>query len=186
MELVFLKAKQKLAKKISEEGVTPYPLIKNFTSVHKTIKKDPSKLLTELTKAAAAGMCLHKGPLKRELNHEPRALMTDRVASTELLVLDFDNIQVPLPKKPELNTQDLENLAEQLIQQMPQEFHDVTYIAQASASLGYKKILSYISFILKNSIHPKVLKETLKLLNYETTLRTFNYLQTVKLSYNLV
>ena len=170
MELVFLKAKQKLAKKISEEGVTPYPLIKNFTSVHKTIKKDPSKLLTELTKAAAAGMCLHKGPLKRELNHEPRALMTDRVASTELLVLDFDNIQVPLPKKPDLNTQDLENLAEQLIQQMPQEFHDVTYIAQASASLGYKKdsVSLHIFFILENSIHPKVLKETLKLLNYET------------------
>jgi hypothetical protein len=48
MELVFLKAKQKLAKKISKQGVTPYPLIKNFTSVHKSIKKDPSKLLTHL------------------------------------------------------------------------------------------------------------------------------------------
>lgn len=170
MELVFLKAKQKLAKKISKQGVTPYPLIKNFTSVHKTIKKDPTKLLTELTKAASAGMCLHKGPLKRELNNEPRALMTDRVAATSLLVLDFDNIQIPLPKKPELNTQDLENLAEQLVQQLPPEFHDVSYIAQASASLGYKKesVSLHIFFILENSIHPKVLKEALKLLNYET------------------
>ena len=170
MELVFLKAKQKLAKKISKQGVTPYPLIKNFTSVHKVIKKDPDKLLNELTKAASAGMCLHKGPLKRELNNEPRALMTDRVASTHLLVLDFDNIQLPLPKKSELNTQDLENLSEQLVQQLPPEFHDVTYIAQASASLGYKKesVSLHIFFILENAIHPKVLKEALKLLNYET------------------
>lgn len=170
MELVFLKAKQKLAKKISKQGVTPYPLIKNFTSVHKSIKKDPDKLLNELTKAAAAGMCLHKGPLKRELNNEPRALMTDRVASTHLLVLDFDNIQLPLPKKVQLNTQDLENLSEQLVQQLPPEFHDVTYIAQASASLGYKKesVSLHIFFILENAIHPKVLKEALKLLNYET------------------
>ena len=60
------------------------------------------------------------------------------------------NIQLPLPKKAELNTQYLENLSEQLVQQLPPEFHDVTYIAQASASLGYKKesVSLHIFFIL--------------------------------------
>lgn len=170
MELVFLKAKQRLAKHFTEEGVTPYPLIKNFTSVHKEISKDTTKLFTELTKAASSGMCLHKGLLKRPLKHEPRALMTDRVAATDLLVLDFDDIHATIPKKPELNTQDLELLAEQLIQELPDEFHNVSYIAQASASLGFKKdkISMHIFFILEHASHPKVLKELLKLLNYET------------------
>jgi len=170
MELVFLKAKQRLAKHFTEEGVTPYPLIKNFTSVHKQITKDTKKLFTELTTAADAGMCLHKGLLKRPLKHEPRALMTDRIAATDLLVLDFDDIHATIPKKSELNTQDLELLAEQLIQQLPNEFHNVSYIAQASASLGFKKdkISMHIFFILEHAGHPKVLKELLKLLNYET------------------
>jgi hypothetical protein len=170
MELVFLKAKQSLAKHFTEEGVTPYPLIKNFTSVHKDISKDTKKLYTELTKAAEAGMCLHKGLLKRPLKHEPRALMTDRVSPTNLLVLDFDDIQSSIPKKSELKSQDLEFLAEQLVQQLPAEFHNVSYVAQASASLGFKKdkISMHIFFILEHASHPKVLKELLKLLNYET------------------
>lgn len=170
MELVFLKAKQRLAKHFTEEGVTPYPLIKNFTSVHKQITKNTKKLFTELTTAADAGMCLHKGLLKRPLKHEPRALMTDRIAATDLLVLDFDDIRATIPKKSELNAQDLELLAEQLIQQLPKEFHNVSYVAQASASLGFKKdkISMHIFFILEHPSYPKVLKELLKLLNYET------------------
>ena len=38
MELVFLKAKQKLVKEITKEGTKPYPLVKNFTSEHYTIE----------------------------------------------------------------------------------------------------------------------------------------------------
>ena len=32
MEVVFLKAKKPLSKEISQEGIKPYPLIKNFSS----------------------------------------------------------------------------------------------------------------------------------------------------------
>ncbi len=39
MELVFLKAKQRLAKEISNKGTTPYPLTKNFTSEHVEVSK---------------------------------------------------------------------------------------------------------------------------------------------------
>ena len=39
MELVFLKAKQRLAKEISNKGTTPYPLTKNFTSEHVQVSK---------------------------------------------------------------------------------------------------------------------------------------------------
>ena len=40
MEVVFLKAKKPLAKEISEEGIKPYPLTKNFTSEHFDISTD--------------------------------------------------------------------------------------------------------------------------------------------------
>ena len=93
MELVFLKAKQRLAKEISNKGTTPYPLTKNFTSEHVQVsktKKGLHDLLKHLQTQAAAGACLHKGLLKRPLENESRAMMADRVASTELLVLDID------------------------------------------------------------------------------------------------
>ena len=44
MELVFLKAKQRLAKEISNKGTTPYPLTKNFTSEHIQISKSKKGL----------------------------------------------------------------------------------------------------------------------------------------------
>ena len=40
MEIVFLKAKKPLSKEISEEGIKPYPLIKNFSSEHFDISVD--------------------------------------------------------------------------------------------------------------------------------------------------
>ena len=98
MELVFLKAKQRLAKEISNKGTTPYPLTKNFTSEHIQIsksKKGLHDLLKHLQTQAASGACLHKGLLKRPLINESRAMMADRVASTELLILDIDGIQMP-------------------------------------------------------------------------------------------
>lgn len=49
MELVFLKAKQRLAKEISNKGTTPYPLTKNFTSEHVQVSKT-KKGLQELLK----------------------------------------------------------------------------------------------------------------------------------------
>ena len=131
MELVFLKAKQRLAKEISNKGTTPYPLTKNFTSEHVQIsktKKGLHTLLKTLQTQAASGACLHKGLLKRPLKNESRAMMADRVASTELLVLDIDGIQMPG------SLTDVRTVAEKIIAQLPECFQDVSYIAQASAS----------------------------------------------------
>ena len=44
MEVVFLKAKKPLSKEISEEGIKPYPLIKNFSSEHFDISVDQKGL----------------------------------------------------------------------------------------------------------------------------------------------
>ena len=64
MELIFLSSKQKLVKEISTQGVTPYPLVKNFTSLHEEITSC-DEFYEALTKHAAAGNCLHKGVLKK-------------------------------------------------------------------------------------------------------------------------
>jgi len=168
MELVFLKAKQRLAKEISNKGTTPYPLTKNFTSEHVQVsktKKGLHDLLKHLQIQAAAGACLHKGLLKHPLKNESRAMMADRVASTELLILDIDGIQMPTSQSPDVRT-----VAEKIVAQLPECFQDVSYIAQASASLGFKKdkVSMHFFFLLDQPTQPKILKEWFKLLNYET------------------
>ena len=172
MEVVFLKAKQRLIKEITSKGTTPYPLVKKFTSIHKTIEKTPEgfdKFFGYLHSQAAAGACLYKGLLKRKLKNESRAFLTDRIAQTELLVLDLDGIDFPLGSKSTLNTYDLQAIAEQFVAYLPIEFHNVSYVAQASASLGIKgnKVSMHLFFLLTNPVSPTILKEWIKTLNYE-------------------
>lgn len=165
MEIVFLKAKQALSKEITKDGTKPYPLSKNFTSIHYDIEKDKkgmNQFYKLLTKHAAAGHCLHKGILKKELKNEPRALMADRNASTSLLVLDIDG----LPYKS--GNVGIGTVAEQIVLQLPDIFHNVSYIAQASASLGFKKnkLSLHLFFFLDMPVHPKTLKDWLRTINY--------------------
>ena len=171
MEIIFLKAKQKLVKEITIEGTKPYPLAKNFTSEHHTIEpnqKGFNEFYELLQTHAAAGHALHKGDLKKKLKNESRALMTDRTAATQLLVLDLDGITFP-GAKTAYNTYDIQNIAEAFVQYLPQEFKDVSYIAQASASLGLKtnKISLHLFFLLGHTVQPRALKEWLRTLNYE-------------------
>ena len=171
MEIIFLKAKHKLVKEITPEGTKPYPLVKNFTSEHYNIEpnqKGFDEFYELLQTQASRGNALHKGDLKKKLKNESRALMTDRAANTQLLVLDLDGIQFP-GSKNKYNTYDIQNLAEAFVQYLPQEFKDVSYIAQASASLGLKtnKISLHLFFLLSHTVQPKVLKEWFRTLNYE-------------------
>jgi len=166
MRITFLKASKPLVKEISEEGSKPYPLVKNFTSSEEDISIDRAgfnKLFRVLCSQSAGGTCLHKGNLKRPLNDEPRAFMSDRSAPTELLVLDIDGLRgTP--------GQDVKSMADRIVLQLPEIFHDVSYIAQASASLGVKKnsISMHLFFLLDMPVHPKTLKDFLRNLNYET------------------
>ena len=135
MKVVFLEAKKPLVKEITKDGTKPYPLVKNFTSTEESItadKKGLDKLFRALCSAAANGMCMLKGPLKRPLVDEPRAFMSDRTAQTELLVLDIDGLRAT-------PGDDLQAMAERIVLQLPEIFHDCSYIVQASASLGIKK-----------------------------------------------
>jgi len=169
MKITFLKAKRPLVKEITKTTKKPYPFIKKFTSIEHEVEKSQKGLkdLFELLQTSAeAGLCVHKGSLKRPLKEESRAFIADRLAPTDLLVMDIDNLQMPQ------KSLDVKILAEKIILQLPEYFQDVSYIAQASASLGLKKdtVSLHLFFILKNSTNPKTLKEWLKVLNYETDL----------------
>ena len=166
MEVVFLSAKKRLSKEITADGTKPYPLIKNFTSSHFDItpdKKGLNKLYKLLTEQAEAGACLHKGGLKQPLQDEPRAFMSDRNATTELLVLDIDGLRT-------IPGEDLQAMADKIVLQLPEVFHNVSYIAQASASLGVKKgqVSMHLFFLMDMPVHPKTLKDYLRMLNYQS------------------
>ncbi|QDP46119.1 MAG: putative primase [Prokaryotic dsDNA virus sp.] len=166
MEVVFLSAKKRLSKEITADGTKPYPLIKNFTSSHFDItpdKKGLNKLYKLLTEQAEAGACLHKGGLKQPLQDEPRAFMSDRNATTELLVLDIDGLRT-------IPGEDLQAMADKIVLQLPEVFHNVSYIAQASASLGIKKgqVSMHLFFLMDMPVHPKTLKDYLRMLNYQS------------------
>ena len=171
MEIIFLKAKQKLVKEITTDETKPYPLVKNFTSEHYNIEPNQEgfdKFYELLQTHAAAGHALHKGDLKKKLKNESRALMTDRAASTQSLVLDLDGITFP-GAKSKYNTYDIQNIAEAFVQYLPSNFSNVSYIAQASASLGMKsnKISMHLFFLLNHTVQPRALKEWFRTLNYE-------------------
>ena len=166
MNIVFLQAKKPLVKEITKDGTKPYPLVKNFTSKEETItvdKKGLTKLFRALCSAADDGMCMLKGPLKRPLVDEPRAFMTDRATATEILVLDIDGLRAT-------PGDDLQAMADRIVLQLPELFHDCSYIVQASASLGIKKdtVSLHLFFLLDMPVHPKTLKDFLRSLNYES------------------
>tara|TARA_R110002126_G_scaffold10128_3_gene45545 strand:- start:8089 stop:10551 length:2463 start_codon:yes stop_codon:yes gene_type:complete len=166
MEVVFLNAKKSLAKEISIDGTKPYPLVKNFTSEHFDVsvdKKGLNKLYKLLVDQAKTGACLHKGALKRKLDNEPRAFMTERANTTELLVLDVDGLHTTNPGE-------LQALADKIVLQLPEVFHNVSYIAQASASLGFKPntVSLHLFFLLDMPVHPKTLKDFIRMINYQT------------------
>tara|TARA_R100000951_G_scaffold115153_1_gene122350 strand:+ start:6460 stop:8919 length:2460 start_codon:yes stop_codon:yes gene_type:complete len=172
MELIFLSSKQKLVKEISDKGVTPYPLVKNFTS-HTEMVNDCNELFTTLTTHAAAGHCLHKGLLTKKLKNSPRAGMADRNAPTDYIVFDLDGIQLPNCSVPNvIEENDIKTIAKQFVHYLPSEFQDVSYVAQASASLGCKgnTISMHLFFLLERPVYPRALKEWFRSLNFSITM----------------
>ena len=167
MEVTFLEASNglHLSKSYSSVGAKPYPNVKHVTSHHKEISNDNiglaalEKLLRE---HGDLGHCLLKGPLKRPLKGESRAGKSDRIAYSNLLVLDIDGLELPG------YSNDVERLAMQVILELPEVFHDVSYIAQASSSLGLKgkKVSLHIFIFLSYALPAKAIKLWLQSANF--------------------
>ena len=119
------------------------------------------------------GHCLLKGPLKRTLNNESRAGKTDRIAYSNLLVLDIDGITLPGHTNPkQFDSKTVSRLAKEVMREMPAEVQDCSFIAQASASLGLKgdKVSLHIFILLKHAMPAKAVKLWLQATNFESKL----------------
>lgn len=173
MRLTFLGAGNKrLAKTITPEKVTSYPLVKKFTSFDEEVDNIEQMALV-MREHAAQGHCLLKGQLDTPLINESRKGKVDRNTPTELFVLDFDGIDLgPEYIEPEEWNEDaLHHITEYLLAQLPEEFQKVSYVAQASASFGRKtsQVGLHVFFQLENFAHPQTLRDYTTDLNFFST-----------------
>lgn len=178
MHITFLEATNglPLSKHYSKaQGFKPYPHVKSVTS-HKyklPISSDGLETFEQLIREhGQKGHCLLKGNLKRDLVDESRAGHTNRTELTNLLVLDIDGIRLPksINSGDKLSSTDVTFLANQIVAELPIELRDVSYVAQASASLGLKgdKISMHIFMLLSVAMPAKSVKLWLQDCNFES------------------
>ena len=179
MQLTFLEAAngQRLSKRhCPKNGFTPYPHVKSVTSHEHNIPLDNTGLaMLEriILDEGNKGYCLLKGDLKRPLTNESRAGKTNRVAYSNLLVLDIDGIT--LPDHTNLKTYDaiaVSKLAKTVLRELPPALQDCSFIAQASSSLGLKgdKVSLHIFMLLEHAMPAKAVKLWLQAANFESEL----------------
>lgn len=178
MRITFLEATNglPLSKHYSKvSGFKPYPHVKAVTSHKYNLSVDADGLQTFenlIREHGAKGHCLLKGNLKRDLVDESRAGQTNRAELTNLLVLDIDGIRLPkaVNTGDKLSSTDVTFLANQIVAELPIELRDISYVAQASASLGLKgdKISMHIFMLLSVAMPAKSVKLWLQDCNFES------------------
>lgn len=177
MRVTFLEATNglRLSKQYSSsKGFTPYPHVKSVTSHKYDIQVNDVGLKQFeqlLRNHSSLGHCLLKGNLKRDIIDESRAGLADRNALSNLLVLDVDGVRLAKQlASSKLTKSDVMYLANQVIAELPQELHNVSYIVQASASLGLKgdRTSLHIFMLLDVAMPPKSIKLWLQDANYES------------------
>jgi hypothetical protein len=175
MELTFLSAAsgKPIIKTFDEGNTQSYPNVAMFNSYTHNV---PQTLegMAELTgfmqTAADKGHCLLKGPLLSKLTEERRKGKTDKDAATRLLVLDIDGVSLKGMDTPsKISSETLQMLNGMLISLLPDYFHNLSHILQASASLGRKKesISMHLYFFIDEDVHPRILKDYLMDLNLD-------------------
>lgn len=176
MKTTFLRASNglSLSKHYENHKFTPYPHVRAVTSHTYDIPVNATGLneLEDLIRYhASVGDCMLKGNLRRDIIDESRAGQTDKNGLTNLLVLDIDGVKLnKLANNTNLTKNDVTFLANQVIAELPAELHNVSYIAQASASLGLKedKISIHIFMFMSVAMPPKSVKLWLQDVNYES------------------
>ena len=157
--LTFLEAMhgKPLVKVYSDDGVRSYPRAKRMTS-HTVDCPTILDMYSALIDASVKGWCLLKGDLKTPLVEESRKHKTDRDSLADYLVVDIDGINLPVSSS--LDQMQVAGLAQSVVSYLPEVFHEVSFIAQASASLGRNpsKAALHLFFRLEKPMSPRMLK----------------------------
>ena len=188
MEITFLESANglKLSKTIAPKETKSYPNVRLVNSIKYNVDKTKEGLKSFeilLREHARKGDCLLKGGLRKTLINQSRAGQSDKNAYADFIVFDLDNVLLPqVMSKSLLTANDVSRIAEIVITNLPGSFHDVSYIAQASSSLGMKKdrVSIHIFMFLETPLPAKTVKLWMRHINYSVEL--FN--QQVELSNN--
>lgn len=173
MRVTFLESSHgiRLTKTISKTESKSYPDVKTVSSTEHLVNIDkdwPTAFASLLKIHADQGHCLLKGPLKKPAINESRAGLGDKIAYSDLLVLDVDNLSMPpgLFSVP-MDSTDIQRLADKILEAIGNEFTQVSYVAQASSSLGRKqdRVSMHIYIPLSTPLPPKTIKLWLKHIN---------------------
>lgn len=179
MRVTFLQSSAglRLTKTISPTDSKSYPDVKAVTSTEYDIEVDDdwhADFAALLEKEGSLGKCLLKGPLKKPLVAESRAGYSDKIAYSDLLVLDLDNLRLDpnVIGTPPLSKANVKFIADEVLKHLGPDFINVSYVAQASSSLGRKtgKVSMHIYFALSIPLPPKTIKLWLKHINQSITL----------------
>lgn len=161
----------KLTKTISKTESKSYPDVKTVSSTEYDVPVDgnwPTQFAKLIEAHGSQGHCLLKGPLKKPAVNESRAGLGDKIAYSDLLVLDVDNLSVPkgFIATP-MTSADIKRLAEFILPNLGPGFTDTSYVAQASSSLGRKtdRVSMHIYIPLEMPLPPKTIKLWLKHVN---------------------
>jgi len=156
------------SKKNGEVVKTPYPMTWQFTSAKETFN-DLNGLVNLVTKHAAAGNCLLKGKLARDLVQESRAGGTNTNDSSDWVVLDLDG----LPENIETvtatgQTHTIPLTIDLFLAEIG--LSEVSYVLQWSASYGISdnKIRAHVFMMLDKEYSAPLLKQWLIQKNHET------------------
>ena len=159
MQLTFLQAAVPLTKKytLRTDGrydKTSYPNVSRVTS-HLEEVTTPTEFAAALRKHAEDGNCLHTGSLDAVLKTESRKGHHDKDEKRAWIVLDLDGLQYPT--------------VEDAVQELPDAFHSVSYIAQHSPSSGINPGLRvHLFFLLDRDESMSTVRDWLKYTNLVT------------------
>ena len=144
MLLTFLEAKRPLTKIFSDSGTTPYPLVKNVTS-HEVDVTNTAEMHTAIVEHGNLNHGLLKGPLTKSLTNESRAGHADKIAPSQLFVLDIDGIESDVIGELPLviNEAALRRVSDKIIAQLPPAFHDVSYVTGYERQPSLAPLLFY-------------------------------------------
>ena len=174
-KIVFLEAKGKrLSKLYSRHGVINYPMQKLFTSHEESVPHSHEGMQQKaalIAQHAKAGHCLLTGLLNTPLVNQSRAGKADKDALCYSLMIDIDNVVLPLGGAAAPYTRiAVKNVSEAAIRHLPALFHPCSYISQASNSFGMRLpcVSLHMEFFLQTPVSARYLKLLLTWLNFNS------------------
>jgi len=182
--LTFMQASNgdRLAKVFTPTTKKSYPNVAKFNShvyhINNTVEglQQMHKLMVA---HASKGHALLRGQLKKGLKNQSRKDLTQKTLVTDWITIDIDGLNLEKAKEfgftPDypvtgnISRANIQVAAEYLVKLLPDDFHNISYIATASASSGLKqqRLSMHLDFMLTNPVHPKTLKGWLTKLNFD-------------------